>query len=196
MQYDLSNYNDKQQAVLKTLLERYSAWPLTMPAPTREELDLVFDTALRAPDHGHLKPWRFMVIQGAAREKLADIFAQAASQRDPQADVQRFRTKALLAPLVIALGVHVTPVRKVPAHEQAYSVAAATMNMLNALQALGYSGFWGTGANADDPAVARALGFAENEHLIGFLYVGTPDEPKAHVERPSQAAFVRYWDGL
>jgi len=193
--YDFSHYSESQCATLEALLSRYSAWPLTVPGPSEQELNLAIDIALRAPDHGHLKPWRFVVIQGDACQALADVFEQAARQRGADDDVPRMRSKALAAPVIIALGVHITPARKVPAQEQAFAVAAAAMNILNALQAMGYSGFWGTGPNAYDANVQKALGFADDEQLIGFLYAGTPKEPKKHVERPDPGAFIRYWTG-
>ena len=48
---------------MKLLLERVSAVKLQEPGPSAEELDTILRTALRAPDHGRLRPWRFIVIE-------------------------------------------------------------------------------------------------------------------------------------
>lgn len=180
---------------LALLLERHSPWPLTAPAPRDDELDLVFQAALRAPDHGQLRPWRFVLIRDAARAALGDVFVQAARARDPGDDGERFRAKAMAAPLLIALCAHIQAPHKVPESEQLLAVGAAAMNMLNALHLLGYGGFWATGVNSHDPTVRTGLGLAGNERLLGFLYVGTAKERTAAPLRADAQDFVRVWRG-
>ncbi|MFZ4285089.1 nitroreductase family protein [Variovorax sp. HJSM1_2] len=186
-----------QQSALQLLMSRQSRWPLTEPAPSQAELDQVLDLALRAPDHGQLQPWRFVVVRGEARQALGEVFVQAAKARDPhgdpQGDAERFRHKAMAAPLLIAMGAHLRPGHKVPQSEQLLAVGAAAMNLLNGLHLLGYGGFWATGLNSHDARVKTALGFAATDALIGFLYIGTPKEAAPHVERPARQRFVREW---
>ena len=180
---------------LDLLLSRHSPWPLTGPVPDAADLKLVFDAAMRAPDHGQLKPWRFITIRDDARIALGEVYAQAAREREPGSDGERFRTKAMAAPLIIAIVVHPTVPHKVPVGEQELAVAAAAMNMLNALHMLGYGGFWATGLNSYDRRVTKALGVAETERLVGFLYVGTPKEPSAPPARREAESFVTAWTG-
>lgn len=180
---------------LTALLSRRSAWPLLEPAPPQEVLNLAFDAALCAPDHGNLRPWRFVVIRGAARERLGDVFAQAARRRDPHADTERFRAKATAAPVLIALGVRIVPGHKVPEMEQTMAVAAAAMNILNALHGLGYGGFWASGKNSYDAGVRQALGLNPEDRLAGFLYAGTPKTGAQPVKRPPRAQHVLEWFG-
>jgi hypothetical protein len=49
--------------------------------------------------------------------------------------------RAHAAPLIIALGAAVAGDSHIPEVERLLSVGAATMNMLNAIHALGYGGF-------------------------------------------------------
>lgn len=49
---------------LSVLMTRQSHWPLAEPAPDDSQLQQIFDAALRAPDHGALRPWRFVLIRG------------------------------------------------------------------------------------------------------------------------------------
>src|SRR5678816_3617391 len=49
---------------LELLLGRNSAVKLQDPGPVDHALDVIFRSALRAPDHGRLRPWRFIVIAG------------------------------------------------------------------------------------------------------------------------------------
>ncbi len=66
------------------LTTRYSSSRLTEPAPEGEALQLIKQAAVRVPDHGGLRPWRFVVFKGkSALSKLGDIFAEAALEEDP-----------------------------------------------------------------------------------------------------------------
>jgi nitroreductase len=188
-----SAHHTANQSAIELLMSRQSRWPLTEPAPSAAELNQVIDLALRAPDHGQLQPWRFVLVRGDARQALGEVFVQAAKARDPQGDAERFRHKAMAAPLLIAMGAHLRPGHKVPQSEQLLAVGAAAMNMLNGLHLLGYGGFWATGLNSHDERVKKALGFAATDELIGFLYVGTPKEAAQPVERPARHRFVREW---
>jgi nitroreductase len=182
---------DSRQGALDLLMSRQSQWPLVEPAPSRADLERVLDLAMRAPDHGQLQPWRFVLVRGDARHALGEVFARAAKERDPESDVDRFRAKATAAPVMIAIAAHLRSGHKVPEIEQMLAVGAATMNMLNALHILGYGGFWATGPNSRDENVKRALGFQPTDRLIGFLYVGTPKEKARPAARPSHRRFLR-----
>jgi nitroreductase len=186
----------KAAAALDVLLSRQSHWPLTEPGPADAELDLIFDAALRAPDHGNLRPWRFVTIRGDARGHLGDVLVDLACARSPgeprSAHAHR-RQKAYAAPLLIALGAALSAQPKVPESEQLLAVGAATMNLLNAIHALGYGGFWATGPDSYDAQLRDALGFAPNERLLGFLFVGMPKHPGQEPVRPARSDHVREW---
>ena len=186
----------KTTAALEVLLSRQSQWPLTEPAPADAELDLIFDAALRAPDHGNLRPWRFVTIRGDARGQLGDVLVDLACARSPgeprSAHAHR-RQKAYAAPLVIALGAALSAHPKIPEVEQLLAVGAATMNMLNAIHALGYGGFWSTGPDSYEAQLHDALGFAPNERLLGFLFVGTSKNSDQATARPARSEHVREW---
>jgi len=186
----------KAAAALDVLLSRQSHWPLTEPGPADAELNLIFDAALRAPDHGNLRPWRFVTIRGDARGRLGDVLVDLACARSPgeprSAHAHR-RQKANAAPLVIALGAALSDHPTVPETEQLLAVGAATMNMLNAIHALGYGSFWATGPDSYDTAMHAALGFQSSERLLGFLFVGTPQSKQCAAARPERSAHVREW---
>jgi nitroreductase len=160
---------------LEALNSRSSAKTYGTTAPTTEHLAQVLQAAVRAPDHGRLRPWRFMVIEGEQRLKLGELLAASALRRVPAlsaGDLQRERDKALRAPLVILTACRVVPGTKVPAIEQLMAVGAATQNILLALHALGYAAAWKTGEAAYDTEVKRALGLAADDHIVGFVYTG------------------------
>ena len=183
---------------IETLLSRASVSDLQDPAPAGAVLDQVLESALRAPDHGKLRPWRFVLIRGAARQAWSEAVIAALHARDPaapEAQVQKQRNRALNTPLIIAMGVHVQDGTKIPEIEQMLCAGAAAMNMLNALHALGFGGVWLTGPAAYDPSIIRTLGLAPTDKLAGFLFVGTPKQTPQSPRRPDLANFVTEWAG-
>jgi len=189
---------DETMRALELLLSRQSAGLLQEPAPDGAELDLILDAGLRAPDHGRLRPWRFVLIRGEQRTKWADRLAEAALARDRENGAmmaEKARAWVARTPLIIAVGVEVKA-GKIPEIEQLLSGGAAAMNMLSAVHLLGYGGMWVTGANAYDPQVNKWLGFEAPSRLVGFLGVGTPrpmpaDAPK--MARPLREQHTREW---
>jgi nitroreductase len=192
---------DERMRALELLLSRQSSNLLQEPPPQGAELDLILDAGLRAPDHGRLRPWRFVLIRGEERMKWAARVADAAVARDPEngaAIGERYRAWAERTPLIIAIGANVVAGHKIPEIEQVLSAGAAAMNMLNAIHMLGYGGMWVTGLNAYDPAINKALGFEAPSRLVGFLAIGTPrpvpaDAPK--FARPARSDHTKEWVG-
>lgn len=183
---------------LDILLTRSSVSDLADPAPDGRDLDLILQAGLRAPDHGKLRPWRFVLIRGEARPAWAETVVAALLAREPDAPdaaIDKQRNRVLNAPLIIALGAKLRHGHKIPELEQMLSVGAAAMNMLNAAHALGYGGVWLTGANAFDPAVVTALGLEETDKLAGFLFLGTHRSAPLPTRRPALEDHVTEWQG-
>lgn len=194
-----TTHRDVAADALKSLMTRQSFWPLAEPAPDDSELRQIFDAALRAPDHGALRPSRFILIRGGARLKLGELLVDLACARAPEeprsAHEHRGR-RALAAPIVIAIVMSPQRETKVPEVEQLLCVGAATMNMLNAIHALGFGGFWATGPDSYEPQMHRALGLADHDRLLGFLFVGTPPGDARAVKRPASDTYVTEWIGV
>lgn len=197
---DIRTFADQTETgrqALALLLERQSAGVLVEPAPQGADLDLILDAGLRAPDHGRLRPWRFVLIRGEARLAWGERLAEAAAIRDPAnapALGDRFRAWVRRTPLIIAIGAGVQAGHKIPEIEQILSAGAAAMNMLNAIHLLGYGGMWVTGPNAYDPRISQLLGLETPSRLVGFLAVGTP-KPAPPAPRPRRDSHVREWTG-
>jgi nitroreductase len=197
---DIRTFADQRETARQTLallLERQSAGVLVEPAPQGADLDLILDAGLRAPDHGRLRPWRFVLIRGEARLAWGERLAEAAAIRDPAnapALGDRFRAWVRRTPLIIAVGAEVQAGHKIPEIEQILSAGAAAMNMLNAIHLLGYGGMWVTGPNAYDPRISQLLGLEAPSRLVGFLAVGTP-KPAPPAPRPRRDSHVREWTG-
>jgi nitroreductase len=183
---------------LQVLLSRYSVGLLQDPAPSAEELASILDAGLCAPDHGRLRPWRFVLIGGSARAAFAEVLIEALARREenpPATAVQGLRSRMVAVPLIIGVGAKIKPDSPIPEIEQLLSAGAAAMNLLNAIHALGYGGLWMTGAHVYDRGVNEALGFSWPDRLVGLLFVGTPQEGVRPTPRPERAPYVREWLG-
>jgi len=162
--------------VLQALLTRASAPRLSEPAPTPEHLELMLRAAANAPDHGKLRPWRYIVIKSEARARFGELLATTLKNSDPSATpelLQRERDKAMRAPLILVAAVKVNTSGKIPAFEQSMAVAASIENLLIAAHALGYGTMWKTGAPAYDNNLKAAFGLAVDDQIAGMLYLGT-----------------------
>jgi nitroreductase len=158
------------------LLTRNSHARLTEPAPDDAQLNFLLQAALRAPDHARMSPRRFLKIAGAARERLGEVFVAAQLARNAVTDadkLDKLRLNPLRAPLVLVAIARLTENTKVPLIEQRFSAACSAHAILLAAHALGFGAMWRTGDMAYDNHVTKALGLAENEEIVGFLYLGT-----------------------
>ncbi len=183
---------------LDALLNRVSVPRLLDPAPTAEQREVLFSAAMRAPDHGHLQPWRFLTVEGQAREQLGEILAQATLAANADAlpsAVDKARIGPLRAPLVVVVIAKLQDRPKVPKSEQLLAAGCAAHAILLAAYAQGIGAVWRTGDAAYSPLVAKALGLAEGEEVIALLYLGTPlNEPRV-AEKVDLAKFVSAWSG-
>ena len=188
--------NDTSSA-LALLATRRSARPrdLVAPGPSPAELEQILTIAMRAPDHGKIAPWRFVVVGADQRQQLADLLSRALPEHDPEAGPAHYQ-KALefahQAPVMIVLISSPIEGHKIPVWEQQLSCGAVGMNLLHAAHALGYAGGWITGWQAYSPRVPRAF-CGEGERIAGFIFLGTPGQPLEERPRPALADHLSDW---
>jgi nitroreductase len=178
------------------LLKRYSAMKLSDPAPSGEALERILSSAVRAPDHGRLRPWRFILIDGDRRRQFGDLLADSLRRRRadvPDDALNRERDKALRAPLIIVVAAACNPAAKIPVIEQILAAGAAAENIMLAAFAEGFGAMWKTGDAAYDNDVKTALGLAPGDAIVGFLYIGTDSTGPSPLPHPSWRDFVRQW---
>jgi nitroreductase len=181
---------------IEALYTRVTSGALIEPAPSEEELTHILRAATRAPDHGRLRPWRFVIVRGDARLKLGELCAEALRRRSPQisdVQVERERAKPMRAAMILIVCVRVDLASKIPAVEQLLSGGAAAQNALLAAHALGYGAAWKTGDAAYDAYVKAALGLEPKDAIVGFLYLGTNARPLAPVAATEFASLLMEW---
>ena len=177
---------------LDALQNRTASPRLTEPAPSEQDLQEISKAGLRAPDHGMLRPWQFLVVRGEARTKLGQIFADNLNPGSEE-EKAKMLNSPLRAPLIIVAVTEFREHPKVPAVEQVCATAAAVQNMSVAIHALGYSSIWRTGKAAFNAGIKEALGFKASDEIVGFLYVGTPTLAQRTVPENNVEDYVKVW---
>ena len=174
------------------------------PAPSDAELQQILGAAQRAADHGRLRPWRFFIVRPEQYEVFYDRLAAAATrvQADParyEMNRDKYRLTAR-APLLIVAAAKIDPGNKIAPIEQTFAAAGATQLVLSAAHALGYSAFLFSGAGVFDSEFKASLGLTPQDHLIGFICLGTangPGKPGPSAEqsiREGLAHTVKQWE--
>ncbi len=172
---------------LQTIQTRHSVGSLKPDVVSRDLIAKLLDAAVQAPNHYHVRPWRFVVLTGNGRNRLGEAMAQSLKARFPQLTdeaLDKERAKPLRAPVLIAIGVDKPTESKVLEIENVCAAAAACENMLLAAHDLGLGAKWRTGDAARDPLVKKFLGFDEDQTIISFLYIGYPEVTPEPAPRP------------
>jgi nitroreductase len=174
--------------VFEAIHDRHSQGKVKQDPLPREFIEKLLDAAVQAPNHYKVRPWRFVVLAGGARDKLGDVMSASLRDRHPEFPQEAFdkaQATPLRAPVVIAVGVDKPSEPKVLEIENVCAVAAAIQNLLLAAHVMGLGAKWRTGEWARDANVKKFLGFEADQHIIGFIYVGYPEFIAEYPERPS-----------
>lgn len=183
---------------LDLLLNRVSVGRLLAPAPDAAQRELLFRAALRAPDHGQLRPWRFLTVEGPARVRLGELFAAALVAGNPEVKpeaLDKARAMPLRAPLLVAVIARLSAHPKVPEQEQLLAAGCAAHGILLAAHAQGFGAMWRTGELSHHPQVLAGLGLASNERIVGFIYLGSVEGERRVPPVLELADFVAAWQG-
>jgi nitroreductase len=174
--------------VFEAILTRHSIAKVKSDPIAREQIERILNAAVQAPNHHHLRPWRFVVLTGESRKALGAIMANSLKKKNPdltEVALEIEQAKPLRAPVLIAVGVDKSNDPRVPEIENICAVAAAVENLLLAAHAEGLGAMWRTGQAVHDPQVKKFLGFAEDQPILSFVYLGLPDMLPPEVERLS-----------
>lgn len=181
------------------LLETRRSLPLRAllaPGPTPQELDRMLAIAARVPDHGRLVPWRFIVIEGAAREAAGARLDALYGEQNPGLapdKARMWRDYLMRAPVTVVVVSRADPASKIPELNQILSAGAAAMNLVVAATAMGFSALWLLKWPGRDPAATALLGVAEGEKVAGFIHIGRPAARVEDRPRPALVDVVTRW---
>ncbi len=169
-----------------------SAVNLAGPGPTDQDIKALLTLAARAPDHGKLAPWRFVVLRGDAKNAFVRALEAIAADRLDAAKAQAKLTKIRTPPVTVA--VISRPVQgEIPEWEQQLSAGAVCTLLIIAAQAMGFGANWITDWYAYDEDATRLLGIEEGERVAGFVHLGVNTDAPMERVRPELEAILSFW---
>jgi len=187
---------DDVNFALTLMTSRQSILPkrLVAPGPTPTQIHDMFSAAAAAPDHGEIRPWRFVVVPAERRADLGEAFAQALMQRDPSATPEQLaqaRDKAFRAPFVALAVARLGPSEPdIDGLERIVSMGAAVQNVLLMAHGLGFGAGLTSGQAMQSAALRSLFDLQEGERGVCCVNVGTALKRKPARLRPAVESFV------
>lgn len=180
------NPSDPFLNIMNCMAQRRSASLKSMRPPglSPDQVHQLIGAASTAPDHGGLKPFRFIEVTPKGRQRLADLFEAVEHQNNPEVTpdrIARVREKAFRGPsLLIMIGAFKDDLETgIPQDEQLIAAGAALQNMLLAATAFGFSSRITTGRAARSDIFRNGLELGPYERFLCFISFGMSDNPKS-----------------
>lgn len=158
-------------------------------APDRDTLQMLLTASARVPDHGKLEPWRFIVLNAPACQRLAQLTQVRGAELALDPDrIAKAHTGFNEAPLIVAVISCPKPHPMVPEVEQYASAAAVCLSLVNASLAAGWGAVWLTGWRATDrPFLTQGLHLFPHETVAGYVHIANearvpPDRPRPNID--------------
>lgn len=193
----MNDYHQDAAGEFRTLVaarRNFTLRRLHAPGPDDAALARIVEAAAHAPDHGLLRPWRFVLIPDQRRADLGEVFAAALAGRDPGCDEEALasaRDKAFRAPcLLVAILRDDAGSKTIPVAEKLVSLGCALQNLLLAAVAEGFATGLASGAAMDSPGMRRLLRLAPQESAICFIGVGSAANAKPPRSTPDAADYL------
>lgn len=167
---------------------------LVEPGPSAAQLDAMLRAAAAAPDHGAIRPWRFVIVPPDKRGLLAEAFAQALLARDVNASADQLemaREKAYRAPFLMLVVARLHDGESgIEPLERMVSVGCALQNMLLTAHSAGLGSSLTSGKAMQSESLRALFRLQPGEEAICFLNVGTVSKRKSQRLHPDPASFV------
>jgi len=183
---------------LKALHTRNSINLLGEPGPNPEQLENIVKAGLRACDHRSLTPWKFLLIEGQARERFGKLMVKCKEANETGTVSAELATKLankpFRAPTILVVVASIVDHDKVPEIEQLLSAGAAAQMMMTAAHAQGVGAIWRSGSMMFTNEMHKGLNLAETDQIVGFIYLGTTKAAKP-VPTLKVDDFLERWTG-
>jgi len=181
MSHTSSSTDPTDNPLLNFLLGRRSASTLGPPGPSHEQIKLILSAAGTVPDHGQLRPFRFVVVSDDGRDAFGHALADAALEHKPHLTEQALdgvRAKAQRSPVLIVLIVSPKP-GKIELWEQIASASCSGFAIVLAAHALQIGAVWKNVPFTRGQALTRLLGLGPEEQMLGWIHLGTSTKEPA-----------------
>ena len=185
-------------AAISLLQQRHSvpSRQLGEPAPDEATLQALLEAAIRVPDHGKLVPFRLIRLEGEAKLRFGERLAAMSIRNNPELSEskrEKERLRYTFAPLVVVVVACIDEESSIRPIEQTLTAGCVANNLLLGAYALGFGAQWLTGWAAYDREAAAILGLAHNEHIVGFVHIGTPLIDIPDRDRPTVDDLLSTW---
>ena len=169
-------------SIVRLIQSRRSIGNLNKPMPNKEELSIILETALTAPDHKKLVPYQISILTEDNLDKFGDVLLKAGKEKaikenktlDEIAE-KKLSNMPKRAPMIITVATNFKQHDKVPEFEQLLSVGAVIQNILLILESMGYKSIWRTGDLANEKLVKEFVKVSDDNIICGFIYIGSSD---------------------
>jgi nitroreductase len=166
------------------------------PGPNDEQIELILSAAAAAPDHGLIRPWRFIICTPSSRGRLADAFAKSLMARDSSVTPEQIsdaKNKAHRAPLLLLGVINVRGLGvEIPISERYISAGCAIQNILLMAHSMGFGASPTSGKSMYMDPVRNLFKLSDVEDPLCFISIGTPDREKPGQPRMITKDFVSY----
>lgn len=140
----------------------------------------LLENANWAPTHGMTEPWRFSVFTGASRKRLAEFLASTYKEITSPEDFKPNKydgmsKNAMLAPVVLAIGMKRQDIEKISELDEIQAVACAVQNIHLSAASYGLGGFWSTNVAATSEKMRDYIGLGPKDRALGLFYLGYPN---------------------
>ena len=158
-------------------------------------IEEALENANYAPTHKMTEPWRFKVLTGEAKARLADFMAdryRKTTSDDQFLDkkYQKIKSNARRAGAVILICMQRDPEERIPEWEELASVATAVQNMWLTCSAHGLGAYWSSPPFIKD--MHDFIKMNQNEKCIGIFYMGHYSHRSQSVKRSSIESKVEW----
>ncbi|MDP8033606.1 nitroreductase family protein [Pasteurella atlantica] len=183
-------------STLHLLQHRRSSRKFNDVAPNQAELDHILKAALRAPDHGLLKPYHFVVIDKSGMPQLKQHLIATVNEFDMGSScLDTAESITSTTPMIIGVVCKYSDKKPIPEWEQMLTAGCATYAMQLAANAQGFETCWITNKWVEGSALRHAFGCTEKDKIIALVRIGKPAEQE-QISTTSQSeaieSFVSY----
>ncbi len=190
--------NEANPDVYQFLAQRQSGSILIEPKPSYQELQKILAIAGTVPDHGALKPFRFIIIQNEARKKFGEALVNAAEEAKGSLLDEKTRpkifAKAFAAPVLIVIIFSPVDSPRIPLWEQQASASCTGYALDLAANSLGFGAVWKNFAYEPGHLMKQLCQLKPEEFMLGWVGIGTEQErersPREALDLKRHAVFL------
>jgi nitroreductase len=183
-------------SVLNAIRQRRSHKSFSQRPLSDDEIRMMLEGAILAPNHKLTQPWGFVVLGKLSRRKYGEIKAASKVKGEMNTDFAAAKREKLAAEIAAVPGVIVVTQKLAPdplrMKEDYAAVYMAIQNMLLLATSMGLGSKVHTGSIMDEAPMRELVGVAEDERVVAVVHVGEPAEELPAKPRIPVAEITRW----